>query len=639
MSRWRSTPLRSLVALAACLLAGCAQLPVASLDRAEALAHAQRPSASACPLDPCPSRSDLLDDAHRLAASPADAPQHRLTLLERGDDALIARLHLIRAARSSIELQTYIFVEDDVGWLVLNELAQAARRGVRVRILVDQLFSLDDVSLLAVMASGHRNFETRLFNPTFGKAETGPLEFAAGIVCCFRRFNRRMHDKLLRIDGVAAITGGRNIQARYYDWEPDFNYRDRDLLVLGPSVATMGETFERFWQHPLAVPIERLHDVAQVVLDSVGGPTRLPRPRLDRVERVVAASAMADDRDWLDARLRQPAFTVGAVGFIADGPDKTSAGSVALGTQLRDLVRSAQHSVVLQTPYLVMTKPARRAFRALRRKQPRPEVLVSTNSLAATDAWPVYAISHKYKRTYLRGLGMDIREYKPYPERLPLSLWLPPEGDSRSPDATVAVPSPSPSAPASAPPEWRAPLFEASGSGSGRMGSSYAPHRPVPLVRSGRRTGLHAKSLVIDGQIAVVGSHNFDPRSDDFNTESMVVVVDRAFAEALERIIRIDAAPDNAWVIARRPELPLLAGVNYRIGQVFEWLPVFDLWPFRYHTSYQRRPECPDAEPGPDLDRSPCWQAVGAFPDVDVPFKSLYTRLMTAFGSGLEPIL
>ncbi len=188
--------------------------------------------------------------------------------------------------------------------------------------------------------------------------------------------------------------------------------------------------------------------------------------------------------------------------------------------------------------------------------------------------------------------------------------------------------------------EWLGSVADPRGrAGSDGPTAVFARHRPVPLARAGPRFGMHAKSLLVDGRIAVVGTHNFDPRSDDLNTESAIIVHDVEFALALEQVIRVDAAPDNAWVIAPRARAPIFSGLDYSIGKVFEWLPLFDLWPFRYATSYEREPECPQAEPADDLSRSPCWRAVGAFPDVDVPLKSLYTRLMTAFGAGLQPIL
>ena len=157
---------------------------------------------------------------------------HYVNLIERGEDSLLLRLHLIRSAQRSIEIQTFIFSEDDAGYLVLDELVKAARRGVKVRVIADQLFSLDDASLYAALTRAHENFEFRVYNPTFHKASTPPLEFAAGVLCCFWRFNQRMHDKMLLVDGTIGIVGGRNYENRYYDWDGEFDYRDRDLVAL-----------------------------------------------------------------------------------------------------------------------------------------------------------------------------------------------------------------------------------------------------------------------------------------------------------------------------------------------------------------------------------------------------------------------
>ncbi|MBP6627481.1 MAG: phospholipase D family protein, partial [Arenimonas sp.] len=234
-------------------------------------------------------------------------------------------------------------------------------------------------------------------------------------------------------------------------------------------------------------------------------------------------------------------------------------------------------------------------------------ILVSTNSLAATDAFPVYAMSHKYKRLYLRELGFEIFEYKPYPADAPINV------------AATGVLG-----------EQSAAHLPAFGSGSGSG--------PVPLKRAGVRIGLHAKSLVVDGRIGVVGSHNFDPRSDNYNTESMVVVHDAAFAAALAASIRGDMAPENAWLIAAQEKPPVFSGLNYSLGKISSTLPIFDLWPFPYATSYELLADCQPLAPG-EPGFHACYQDVGAFPEVDLPLKTVYTRIITAFGAGLVPIL
>src|SRR5690606_24186337 len=160
------------------------------------------------------------------------------------------RIHLIRAARESIDIQSFIWAEDDSGWLVLDELIAPARRGVRVRILVDQLFALDDIKWLARLARAHANLEVRLFNPTFDDAVTLPLEFAAGGLCCFTRFNQRMHNKLFLVEGEFGIGGGRNYEDRYFDWDPAFDYRDREVLVIGARAGReMLASFDEFWNY------------------------------------------------------------------------------------------------------------------------------------------------------------------------------------------------------------------------------------------------------------------------------------------------------------------------------------------------------------------------------------------------------
>mgnify|MGYP001166045657 FL=1 len=161
---------------------------------------------------------------------------------------------------------------------------------------------------------------------------------------------------------------------------------------------------------------------------------------------------------------------------------------------------------------------------------------------------------------------------------------------------------------------------------------------PLPLKTLGLRMGLHAKSMVIDGRIAAIGSHNFDPRSDHLNTESVLLVHDQAFAHELRETLLFDMAPQNAWTVAPRPRLPVLSGLNYSLGKLSEKLPLFDLWPWRYATSYEINPGC---EPRPPLaaDFAECYTPVGDFPEVAIPFKGINTRILTAFGAGLAPIL
>ncbi|HQW81088.1 MAG TPA: phospholipase D family protein [Pseudomonadota bacterium] len=570
---------------------------------AEALVDETRPIDTTCHrMHHCAIDSPLFADALTRNAD----GDHGAILLSDAEAALVARVHLIRAARESIELQTFIFSDDDVGLLILGELLAAARRGVRVRVLSDQMFSIENRRFLARLALEHVNFEFRLYNPTFNEARTAPLEFAAGILCCFFRFNQRSHNKLLLVDGRFGIVGGRNMDDRYFDFSEEYNYYDRDLLVYGTVGAAMQASFERFWAHPKTVPLAQLKDVAKRIVEAGRNPAPLAAPRLDHAARVTRVQALAEDRNYLQRALLDHALSVAAVEYFSDPPDKPNVSERSehgdLTATIARIITAAEHDIVLQTPYLVLSRPARKAFLTLRREHPALRVLVSTNSLAATDAFPVYAISHKRRRYYLESLGFEIHEFKPYPGRS---------------EAAIDAPKPP---------------------GMLRSALKIRTRKAVPLRRDTVRRGLHAKAIVIDDRISLIGSHNFDPRSEGPNSENGVIVRDAGFAAELKRAISGDIGPDQSWVVAKKPDRGLLTPINQAIESVSEKLPVFDLWPWRYATSYELRPECAPLPPS-DPDFLTCYVRVGDFPEVDLAAKGIYTRIMTAFGVGLSPIL
>ena len=591
----------ALVAASLGLLAGCAVDPLHARRAAATAAAAQDHVVTCAHADACAIASPYAQLVERARADHV----HYVNLLDRGEDALLLRIHLIRAARSSIDIQTFIFAEDDAGYLVLDELVAAARRGVKVRVLVDQLFSLGNTQLLAALARAHVNFELRVYNPTFHKASTQPLEFAAGVLCCFARFNQRMHNKLLLVDGVIGIAGGRNYENRYFDWDDEFDYRDRDVLVAGPAGAAMRASFEQFWAHPRSVPLSRLRDVsARILSDGLDAPV-YAQHTYTNAARVTALSAHANDSAYIRAHFADAAVRVANVEYFSDTPDKAdsdSAQSNQLSRHIVDLLGRARDEIDFQTPYLVLSRPARNLFRDLHHAHPRLRVLVSTNSLAATDAFYVYALSYKYKKRYLK-LDFEIHEFKPFPaEAADLIAGYAALGDSD--EAALR----------------------------------YRKYGRTPLTRGGVRLGLHAKSIVIDGTVTLVGSHNFDPRSDNYNTESGFIIHDPTFAQLVRASILRDAAPDNAWTIARREHGTWISRVNERIGDWSAKLPVFDLWPFRYASSFELDAGCSPLPPDDPRFYS-CYRDVGDFPEVNLSPKTIYTRIITAFGAGLHSIL
>ena len=632
MNRW----LRLL--LAGIVLAGGACSSLSPLQREQALAIAVQAQST---LDTC-DRADACAEPSPLRAlgtrayaqSSPESPRHYALLLDYGQDALLARLNLLRSAQHDIDLQTYIFDEDDAGHLVLDELLAAARRGVRVRVLVDQLSALRHVDTLAALAGAHRNFELRIYNPVLGRAHINYPMYAFAAACCWRRLNQRMHSKLLLVDGIVGITGGRNYQDDYYDWDPAYNFRDRDVLVAGPVTREMADNFEAFWGARRTRRIAELVDVGKRILHE--GVPALPHPQFELPERARRMASDAGDEALVNGRLASAALPVGEVAFIADLPRKhrrSREDEVATSTHgLRELIASAQSEILLQTPYLVLSPAAQDLFRELHDRDDPPRVRVSTNSLAATDAFITYALSYKYKRRFLRDFGFEIHEFKPFPANAPIDpeatgvfdvQWR----DDGTPVFTQATA-----------PDRRRPLGREY---SALRWSGFSANQPVPLARGGVRFGLHAKSMVVDERIGVVGTHNFDPRGDHYNTESAVVIDDPAFAKALADSIRRDMAPENAWTIARRPRPPVFSGLEYSLAKISEHLPIFDLWPVRYATSYEFMPGpgCPLPLPPSDPRFRDCYEPVGDFPEVSLGLKSLMTRIFTAFGAGLAPIL
>ncbi|HEV7778900.1 MAG TPA: phospholipase D family protein [Luteibacter sp.] len=613
------------VLLATLALAQGCTLSRAQIHKADVVVETTIDRQIVCPrTDRCAIDSPLLDAAKEaIDASTRDAPVHIVTLLEDGQAAMAARINLIRAAQHTIDVQTYIWEQDDAGWLILDELVHAAQRGVRVRILADQLFSFRDPKLLATLATANANLSVRLYNPTFHSAKTPPLEFAAGLVCCFFKFNQRMHNKLILVDDTIGITGGRNYENRYFDWDDSFDYIDRDIMVGGPAAKEMADSFTLFWQHKRSTPLTHLRDVNHLL---TGGAPATPwqEPTYTRPERVEETIADAGDDAWLEDRLVEPSLRLQRVAYLSDLPAKTEEprqrDAHELTRELMGQVAAAKDEVILQTPYLVLSSRAKKIFRDLQKRPQPTRVIVSTNSLASTDAFAVYALSYKHRKSYLTKYGFEIYEMKPH---LPFV-----DDVVESEQNTIGTPNLLAGEKPAKPPRG---LF-----GSSRRG---ARNRPAPLLSPGTRVGLHAKSLVVDDNFAMVGTHNFDPRSDHYNTESGVLVYDKRFADLLRASIMRDTAPDRAWVIAPRQEsVPVLSGINQAISDISESLPFFDLWPFRYATSYDLKPGCiPVRRTDPRFFQ--CYEAVGDFPEVDLSFKLIYTRLITAFGSSVSGIL
>jgi len=387
--------------------------------------------------------------------------QSGVRLLGDGLDAFAARVALADAAVSSIDVQYYLFHNDMSGKLLIARLLDAADRGVRVRLLIDDMDTAGRDRVMAAIDT-HPSFEIRLFNP-FANRGRRLLE----MIGRFGQVSRRMHNKSFTVDGLATVVGGRNVGDEYFSAHPDVAFGDLDMLAVGAVSREVSEQFDLYWNSELAFPISALTRNQAAEEDLVRA-----RDQLTAYTRSMQHSAYAD-------RIRQ----TGLVNELAEGrldltwgeahayydlPQKLMLPpedrSTHMTPKLRPLVEEAQDDLLIFSPYFVPGDAGVDFLAGLAGRDVKVRVL--TNSLASTDVAAVHAGYSKYREPLLaRGVGLY--EVKPQPDR-------PQTG------------------------------------GEGWVGSS-------------SRASLHAKTFVIDRSRLFVGSLNLDPRSAVLNTEMGIV--------------------------------------------------------------------------------------------------------------------
>lgn len=519
---------------------------------------------------------------------------NHLTVVDSGRDALLLRVHLIRNAEFSIDIQTFILENDESGRYLSYELIQAAKRGVKVRLLADHFMSARDPEWAAYLATVHPNFELRYYRPPVGQLNPSKLELLLHGVLFFQQANQRMHNKILIVDGAIAITGGRNIDNHYFNQSLSYNFYDLDALVLGPIVPEMTESFEHFWDYRRSVPAGELGDV----IGKIRGGDIKPRDSradfgLDGLFDDVDANA--GDMPLIAERFVQPLVAADRVRLLSDRPGKNRliglwGGGKATRT-IRKTVRSADSELLLQSPYLILNWNQRRQFRKMRHKHQDMDIVVSTNSLAATDNTLAYSGNYKLRTAYIEGIGMEIYEYKPHPAELLDRL---PNFDVLAARATEAEMD-------------REPFL-----------------------------CIHAKAFVVDRTVAYIGSYNLDPRSENLNTEVGLLIEDPEIVERVRQCILGRTRADNAWVIARR-EFPL-SDVNFFFEGISGWSPV-DIWPIRNTTSFELIPGKEPVKPD-DPAFYTNYKDVGSFPGAPTgSVKQLQTSLYKMFNMLAIPVL
>ncbi len=450
-------------------------------------------------------------------------------VLDTGEEALIARAWLADHAERSIEVQYFIWSTDNVGILASEALLRAAERGVKVRVIVDDLLvDAPDKYLLAL--AKHPSVDIRIYNPKH-RVGTPLHKRIYNVVTNFRGVNQRMHDKTMIVDGIVGITGGRNMADEYFSYDHDYNFRDRDALLLGEAVKTMGKNFEAFWNSPLAAQVETLYDgfglmqksvsvsddEIQKIYSDLHAYASSPENFAPEVRAAISAAPKSFDR--VNAEL-----TWGDAEFIHDIPGKNDSlfslgGGGRTTARLAKLVAEAQSEIVIQSPYLVMSSKARGLFKQALARGVR--VRINTNSLASTDNLQAFS-GYRNQRKQLQKMGIEVFEFKPDPaNRQKLTA--------------------------------RAGVLE---------------NPPV--------FALHAKTMVIDGEITYIGTFNLDPRSENLNTEVGVVVRDSIFARRVQTAIEEDMLPANSWSAREEADkyVPVTKRGRVRLWQLLPLKPI-----------------------------------------------------------------
>ena len=463
MLAWRTLCAGILMAL----LAACGSLPQPR----------ERPPSNAAAVDPGTALA-------RIATASTPPGEHSgIRLMPLGVYSLDARIQLAQRAQRSLVVQYYQLENDATGRLLLRSLREAAQRGVKVRLLVDDLYTVRSQQLLLAI-SDTPNIEVRLFNP-FCCGRNGFLSRFAASPHEIARLNHRMHNKLFIADGVMAVVGGRNIADEYFVLSQAQNFIDMDALVIGKVLPQLESIFDAYWNAEQVWPVQDIvrgeggRKPTGADFDSWVG-MAAPAPRIELPPADILGYGPISEE--LDAG--RMGLLWGEALAIADPPTKpaTMTADEALATSVTmkvwGLLRDAQTEVDITSPYLVPGEKGMAAFEDLARRKVKLTLL--TNSLAANDEPLVHTGYARYRQRLLKS-GADLYEL--------------------SPERTTA------------------------GKRFGIFGKSL-----------GR---LHSKTAAIDKRRIFVGSMNLDPRSATQNTEMGIVVDSPQLAREMLRVINV----------------------------------------------------------------------------------------------------
>ena len=481
--------------LAGLAATGCASLP-SEVDRPVSRALAN------------PGQTSLGKAIAARAAKAGTRNDSGFALVGSAELAFTSRMTLIKAAQKTLDIQYYAIFQDNTTERMFEALREAAARGVRIRILLDD-FNTSGKNAQVLKLAYEKNIELRLFNPLPGGRSSLPVRILTNLNDV-DRIQRRMHNKIMVADNALGITGGRNLGETYFGQSKGTNFVDIDVLAAGRIARDLSRSFDQYWNNPLAYPVQSLMTAEEIEAikpkpaaagNTSGASSRDEPAELAGIDAAVTAIASApyDTTSTLpvlpdSTNLRALTWTWAPSVLLVDKPSKIAADADATEEAqdttvdgLLQLMAQAKADVLIVSPYFVPGERMMKQFADIRKRGVRVRVL--TNSLASNDAPAAHVGYARYRKALLE-LGIEIYEMRAEQE-----------GTFSS--------------------------FGSSALGAGSRGGS----------TGGSRASLHSKVVVMDERLLVVGSMNLDLRSQLQNSEVAIAIRNAAISREAIRLI------------------------------------------------------------------------------------------------------
>ena len=415
--------------------------------------------------------------------APEDKSLSGVQLLADPGEAFRARFAIAGFAEKTLDMQYYLWKGDLAGQLLMWRALEAADRGVQVRFLIDDIFHYGRDEAYALLDT-HPNFQVRVFNPMANRGLARNLNFLVNK----RQLNHRMHNKIFKADNAIAVLGGRNIGNDYFGVDTKANFFDLDVLTVGQGARQAGAAFDEYWNSKYAVPISVLHDKKYTAEDLENGRIKL-RESLRHLDALPYALEMEADesveklKKWRDGLIWTEAHVV------VDPLERFEGqGESAVIEYAQTWVEEIDTEFLAESAYLIPSQQGIENIREMTERGVRVRLL--TNSLMSNNHLTAHSGYLKYRKKLLKA-GAELHEL--------------------------------------------------------RADAALREHFKANKENSEVPAGIHTKSFVIDGQQALIGSFNFDPRSRDLNSEIGLVISNREFAQQVVKEMNRDFHPENSY--------------------------------------------------------------------------------------------